>query len=141
MTRSLQDLIEAGARAYGDKLVGMCSETKACPRCLGRGYHHGFGEYGADPDWCEACGGPGHVMLHDYETCEKAAWEAALTAINLPAYLELAEAAEAARALLAQYVELHMAKTPPDRVKAARNREMAERLQAALARIDGGGRG
>lgn len=38
-----------------------------CPRCKGRGYHHGFGEDGHDPDWCEECGGgafiekPGHV--------------------------------------------------------------------------------
>lgn len=30
-----------------------------CPRCKGRGYHHGFGENGADPDWCTQCGGPG----------------------------------------------------------------------------------
>lgn len=30
-----------------------------CPRCHGKGYHHGFGEKGADPDWCLDCGGPG----------------------------------------------------------------------------------
>lgn len=30
-----------------------------CPRCQGKGYHHGFGERGADPDWCLDCGGPG----------------------------------------------------------------------------------
>lgn len=33
-----------------------------CPRCTGKGYHHGFGEHGHDPDWCEACGGPGEVV-------------------------------------------------------------------------------
>lgn len=30
-----------------------------CDRCSGRGYHHGFGENGTDPDWCSKCGGPG----------------------------------------------------------------------------------
>ncbi len=28
-----------------------------CDRCKGKGYHHGFGEDGHDPDWCEVCGG------------------------------------------------------------------------------------
>lgn len=28
-----------------------------CPRCNGVGYHHGFGEGGHDPDWCDSCGG------------------------------------------------------------------------------------
>jgi DnaJ-class molecular chaperone len=32
-----------------------------CHRCTGRGYHHGFGEDGMDPDWCSECGGPGEV--------------------------------------------------------------------------------
>jgi len=31
-----------------------------CPRCKGRGYHHGFGEHGHDPDWCSECGGDGN---------------------------------------------------------------------------------
>lgn len=30
-----------------------------CPRCSGKGYHHGFGKGGVDPDWCIDCGGPG----------------------------------------------------------------------------------
>jgi len=33
-----------------------------CPRCKGKGYHHGFGEDGHDPDWCEDCGGPGTIQ-------------------------------------------------------------------------------
>jgi hypothetical protein len=37
------------------------SEMVPCPRCTGKGYHHGFGEGGHDPDWCENCGGPGEV--------------------------------------------------------------------------------
>lgn len=28
-----------------------------CCSCDGKGYTHGFGEGGADPDWCESCGG------------------------------------------------------------------------------------
>jgi protein gp37 len=28
-----------------------------CRRCEGKGYHHGFGEHGHDPDWCTECGG------------------------------------------------------------------------------------
>lgn len=33
-----------------------------CPRCGGKGYHHGFGDDGIDPDWCTLCGGPGVVF-------------------------------------------------------------------------------
>lgn len=33
-----------------------------CPRCNGYGYHHGFGEHGHDPDWCEMCGGAQYVQ-------------------------------------------------------------------------------
>lgn len=40
--------LEAGARP-----------DKVCQRCAGKGYHHGFGEDGHDPDWCEKCGGAG----------------------------------------------------------------------------------
>lgn len=33
-----------------------------CERCEGRGYHHGFGEDGHDPDWCEVCGGGQYIV-------------------------------------------------------------------------------
>jgi len=36
-----------------------------CPRCKGVGYHHGFGEGGVDPDWCEDCGGIGSELHPD----------------------------------------------------------------------------
>jgi len=42
-------------------------EFVACPRCKGKGYHHGFGEHGHDPDWCEQCGGPGEWPVDDWE--------------------------------------------------------------------------
>jgi hypothetical protein len=42
-------------------------EFKPCPRCNGQGYHHGFGEHGHDPDWCEDCGGPGEILVDDWE--------------------------------------------------------------------------
>lgn len=34
-------------------------EAGPCSRCGGKGYHHGFGEGGHDPDWCAECGGAG----------------------------------------------------------------------------------
>lgn len=41
--------------------------TAKCPRCDGRGYHHGFGEHGHDPDWCSECGG-GQTVTKDAVT-------------------------------------------------------------------------
>jgi len=34
-----------------------------CPKCQGRGYVHGFGEHGADPEWCPSCDGHGVIAL------------------------------------------------------------------------------
>jgi hypothetical protein len=54
--------------------VGRCiklqedAEFVPCPKCNGKGYHHGFGEHGHDPDWCEMCGGPGEVYHPDFDT-------------------------------------------------------------------------
>ena len=50
---------------------GWLIEFSTCKRCEGRGYHHGFGERGWDPDWCVRCGGPGYEtsdLLTGYET-------------------------------------------------------------------------
>jgi hypothetical protein len=38
-----------------------------CPKCEGRGYHHGFGEDGADPDYCSRCGGGGYDLAEGEE--------------------------------------------------------------------------
>jgi hypothetical protein len=38
-----------------------------CKRCSGKGYHHGFGEHGQDPDWCEDCGGGGFGLADGEE--------------------------------------------------------------------------
>jgi hypothetical protein len=56
-TRSLIDRVT--------RYLALCDDPEfvECPRCKGKGYHHGFGEGGVDPDWCEDCGGPGQ-MLH-----------------------------------------------------------------------------
>jgi len=54
----------------GDADAGYL-ESRECPQCYGRGYHHGFGELGHDPDWCSMCGGPGTEwleLLTPYET-------------------------------------------------------------------------
>lgn len=52
-----------------------------CKRCSGKGYHHGFGEHGHDPDWCEDCGGGGFGLADGEERRPIiAALEAALSA-------------------------------------------------------------
>ena len=51
--------VERAAKAYDDAC--MTPTFKPCPRCNGKGYHHGFGESGADPDWCDNCGGVGEI--------------------------------------------------------------------------------
>lgn len=54
-------------RALGDAACGTADgEVLAwvdCPTCDGKGYHHGFGEDGCDPDWCTQCGGPGQIAV------------------------------------------------------------------------------
>lgn len=64
-TRVLSELLER-ARQY----LAWVDEPQfePCQRCQGKGYHHGFGENGADPDWCESCGGPGE------QTTEPGTW-------------------------------------------------------------------
>lgn len=51
------------ARVLGERLChvgdGVIAVWHDCPRCEGKGFHHGFGEDGIDPDWCTHCGGPG----------------------------------------------------------------------------------
>lgn len=38
---------------------------KPCSNCNGKGYAYGYGTHGAEPDWCEICGGPGEVVDED----------------------------------------------------------------------------
>jgi len=53
--------------------------TVKCARCEGKGYHHGFGEDGASPDWCQECGGNQYNILPGEEPrAIRAALEAAL---------------------------------------------------------------
>lgn len=47
--------IEAALEAFN--AVVNAPQMVPCPKCEGRGYHHGFGEDGASPDWCTDCGG------------------------------------------------------------------------------------
>jgi hypothetical protein len=51
----------AALRERIERYLAWCDspEFEPCPRCDGKGYHHGFGEHGHDPDWCLSCGGPG----------------------------------------------------------------------------------
>ena len=48
--REAREVIEAALKANEIDMV-------PCDRCDGRGYHHGFGEHGHDPDWCVKCDG------------------------------------------------------------------------------------
>ena len=62
------------------------AEFVPCERCQGKGYHHGFGEGGVDPDWCERCGGPGEVYHPDFDTHDPVdVLKEALTALSAPA--------------------------------------------------------
>lgn len=58
-----------------------------CARCAGRGYHHGFGEGGADPDWCDKCGGPGQEWpeFKDRAGADPAEWSEDLRVREFPA--------------------------------------------------------
>lgn len=38
---------------------------KPCSNCKGKGYTHGYGEYGVDADWCNSCGGMGEEVDED----------------------------------------------------------------------------
>lgn len=62
--------VEAVAEAYNKAEANPV--MRPCSRCAGKGYHHGFGEYGLDPDWCETCGGGG-VELADKNQSIRAA--------------------------------------------------------------------
>lgn len=57
-------------------------EFVTCRRCNGLGYHHGFGEDGADPDWCEECGGPGEYVHPDGDVSPDDLLREALAAIE-----------------------------------------------------------
>lgn len=57
---------------------------ETCERCKGRGYHHGFGEDGHDPDWCIDCGGPGCALNNERIEAARAEWIAAQLRSELP---------------------------------------------------------
>ena len=61
-----------------EALKSIQGDVKPCPRCDGIGYHHGFGEAGHDPDWCENCGGSTFVEKYS----EDEAPDAILTALS-----------------------------------------------------------
>lgn len=71
-----QEMVEAAFAAFTDAL----NSTGPCKRCDNKGYHHGFGENGHDPDWCEVCGGAGFVPGSTDKEAMKLALEAALRA-------------------------------------------------------------
>jgi hypothetical protein len=64
LTTEVPTLIERITR-----YLALCDnpEFVECPTCKGKGYHHGFGETGRDPDWCSDCGGPGQYPHPDWD--------------------------------------------------------------------------
>lgn len=59
--------IDAALAAYSH---AMNPPMVDCKRCEGRGYHHGFGETGHDPDWCTECGGAGYVLAYSIDPAD-----------------------------------------------------------------------
>ena len=69
--------LQMAAEAHA-KFVEALNDQEPCRRCEGQGYHHGFGEHGHDPDWCEVCGGSGFDQKYDEVTAMQMAITAAL---------------------------------------------------------------
>jgi hypothetical protein len=74
MTFSLR-AIEVALAKFNEVINDPIMEP--CPRCEAKGYHHGFGPGGVEPDWCENCGGNQYNIRPGEE---KRAMESALTA-------------------------------------------------------------
>jgi len=56
MTHPLPDkAVEAGLARFNEVINDPIMEP--CAKCSGKGYHHGFGPGGVEPDWCTDCGG------------------------------------------------------------------------------------
>ena len=61
----IKDLVSECQKAYDE--AESNPNMVRCPRCEGKGYHHGFGENGYDPDWCELCEGTASVLAEGEE--------------------------------------------------------------------------
>lgn len=74
--RITDEMVEAALAAF-NKTINDPKFVR-CERCGGKGYHHGFGEQGHDPDWCANCGGGGYDIVPGEEArAMRAALEAA----------------------------------------------------------------
>ena len=67
------EMVDRAFKCFTDAL----NEYTPCTRCQGLGYHHGFGENGHDPDWCESCGGGSVMPKYDDRSAMRLALEAA----------------------------------------------------------------
>lgn len=54
-------------RIERERIINENRNWKKCDKCKGKGFHHGFGEHGHDPDWCTECGGLGDVIVDESE--------------------------------------------------------------------------
>lgn len=73
------EMVDRALKAFED----ACNSMVMCKRCDGRGYHHGFGEHGHDPDWCNDCGGCQSVPQFDDRESMRQALIAAFALHNL----------------------------------------------------------
>lgn len=69
------EMVDRALKRFQD----ACNSMVMCKRCDGRGYHHGFGENGYDPDWCVECGGSQSVSEFDDRSAMREALIAAFT--------------------------------------------------------------
>lgn len=79
-------VIAAMVAAYDEALAAKYADPSSytdCPRCCGRGYHHGFGDDGNDPDWCENCGGAQKVCAVSDDEAAQHAMRAALALLHI----------------------------------------------------------
>lgn len=83
--RSTRDQCKEAGTAFFMKQAGALP-CMPCRRCEGKGFHHGFGEGGHDPDWCDRCGGQGleWPKFKDRDGADPAEWPADLRVREFP---------------------------------------------------------
>lgn len=81
MTAPTNEQIERAFKRFTE----CCNSMIMCPQCNGTGFHHGFGEDGHDPDWCENCGGCQSISEFDDRSAMREALTAAFEAGEMKA--------------------------------------------------------
>lgn len=86
--RWARDIVAQCRRAGVPVFVKQMGErpVDACFRCVGKGHVHGYGEHGADPEWCPECGGDGTdwLKLRDKKGGDPSEWPEDLRVREFP---------------------------------------------------------